>query len=491
MENVSQGTEQHGTGLERISQPIEPILDPAVLAAASANPRWEALKDILRLRFAPGIYAAWVLQMSCLDDDGRVLRLALPNLFSLNWVNDHYRPVLQEALSSLGPIELDLVVREAMPSSGTTAAVEPPAAPAVASAPASEEVPAASESKPPHASDVVRGPYNPRYTFGTFVTGSSNELAFSAAKQVADGMVYCPLVIVGGVGLGKTHLLHAIAHGMLKRKPNARIHFRTSESFTIDVTQGIRNNRMDEVRKAYRSCDVLLIDDIQLLSGREACQEEFFHTFNVLHDAQKTIVVTSDRLPHEVPNLEERVRTRFEWGLIADLKIPELETRVAILKRKAADDNVELPDDVAMLIAQSVRSNVRELEGCLIRVMAWSNLRKQPITIQVARDALMGIVSDKARALTADAIVKAVAEYFGLKPADLKGQSRTQAVAYPRQVAMYLCRRHTSASSTDVGQALGGKDHTTVLNAVNKIKERMSSPEVRTQIEELERLLLE
>jgi chromosomal replication initiator protein len=445
----------------------------------TAAPRWDQLKEALRRRLSPQAYATWVAQMTCMADDGQTLRIGLPDSFSLNWVNDHYRHVLEEELRTSGNValELELHRRDALP---------------LAAEPAIEEVPPPVLA-PVEASEGHSAAINPRYTFTTFVVGPANELAWTAAHSVVENRTptYCPLVIVGGVGLGKTHLLHGIAHALLKRRPPARVQIKTSEQFITDVVQGIRAQRMDEVRRAYRACDVLLIDDIQFISGKEVCQEEFFHTFNALYDGQKQIVVTSDRLPHEISDIQERVRTRFAWGLIADLKLPELETRVAILKKKAEAESILLDDEVATFIAQSVRTNIRELEGCLIRVHAFSALTKQPITTHLAREVLKGLISDKARTLTCETIVKTVAQVFDLKVADLKSPKRARNIALPRQIAMYLCRRHTSASYPEIGQALGGKDHTTALNAFHRIGERLSDPDIRAKVEEVERLLLE
>lgn len=428
--------------------------------------------------------------MSCVADDGHTLRIGLPDSFSLNWVNDHYRHVLEEELGAAGNVALQLEICRQEGVAQLAAPVVEVAGPAVpAFATAAEPAPVNGAAEP----DAFTARLNPRYTFTSFVVGAANELAWSACHSVVENRQpsYCPLVIVGGVGLGKTHLLHAIGHALSKRRPPAKVQLKTSEQFITDVIQGIRNHRMEEVRRAYRACDVLLIDDIQFISGKEACQEEFFHTFNALYDAQKQIVVTSDRLPYEITDIQERVRTRFAWGLIADLKLPELETRVAILKKKAEADGIELDDTVASFIAQSVRTNIRELEGCLIRVHAFASLTKQPITLVLAREVLKGLITDKSRALNCDTIVKTVAQAFDIKVADLKSAKRGRAIALPRQIAMYLCRRHTAASYPEIGQALGGKDHTTALNAFNRIGERMSDPEIKMRVEEIERLLLE
>jgi chromosomal replication initiator protein len=461
-----------------------------------ASGSWTQLKNALRHRLSEQAYATWVRQMSCLRDDGKSLVIGLPNMFSLDWVNNHYRHVLEEELRKVnGAIELDLQLsgEEELPHPDL---VEEAAE--VSSSGSWNAGPRASPSRPPTPShhshppitSVPTTPMNERYTFSTFVTGPSNQLAAAAAQTVAEnpGTAYNPLFVFGRVGLGKTHLAQAIGHFILEKVPSSRIVYQTTEQFVNDVIQGIRFERMDEIRSIYRAVDVLIIDDIQFISGKEACQAEFFHTFNALYDARKQVVVTSDKLPHEIKDLEERVRTRFQWGLIVDLQPPELETRVAIVKKKAETDAIDLDNDVAMFIAQSVRSNVRELEGCLIRVSAYASLTNQPITIELARSVLKDVMPGKSK-LTCDVIVKHVATYFDLKVSDLKSTKRGRAIAFPRQLAMYLCRKHTGSSYPEIGNALGGKDHTTALNAYNRIKERIDDPEVRRHLDEVERML--
>jgi len=441
----------------------------------SSEAYWGQLKEALQRRLSAQASATWLSQMSCVTDEGGKLVIGFPDLFSLNWVKDHYLDVIEEEARSLGPLELELAIRS-----------DPQIPVAADAAPVPEATPA------PVVAQVPRR-LNARYLFSNFVVGPSNELAFSAAKTVSESASssWNPLVIVGGVGLGKTHLLHAVAHSVLKRRPTANLQVKTSEDFINDVVQGIRTQKMERVRAKYRECDLLLIDDIQFISRKEACQEEFFHTFNALYDAQKQIIVTSDRLPHEIPELQERVRSRFAWGLIADMKTPELETRVAIVMKKAKTDGIDLPDEVATFLAQSVRSNMRELEGALIRVHAVSALKSVPITLQLSKEVLKGVISDKGQALTCEQIVRTVAGYFDAKVTDLKSTKRTRNIAYPRQVSMYLCRRHTSSSYPEIGNALGGKDHTTALNAFNRISERLADPEVRGHVEDIERQLLD
>lgn len=458
------------------------------------NGSWALLKTALVERLNAQQYATWVTRITCLQDDDDRLVLGLPDSFAVNWVSDHYRHVIEELLATIAP-GLELAIVEAPqdglttpppPPESLTAPAPPPAPPAPKVTPAPKAAEPASTYRPPTL------PMNDRYTFETFVTGPSNQLAAAAAQSVADnpGHAYNPLFVFGRVGLGKTHLIQAIGHRIAKRLDNANVVYQTTEQFVNEVVQGIRFERMEEFRTRYRACDCLIIDDIQFIAGKEACQAEFFHTFNALHDSRKQVVVTSDKLPHEIKDLEERVRSRFQWGLIVDLQPPELETRVAIVKKKAENDGIPVDDDVAMFIAQSVRSNVRELEGCLIRVSAYAQLTKQPIHIDLAKEVLKDILPGKSQ-LTCDTIVKSVSAHFDVKVSDLKSQKRGRAIALPRQISMYLCRKHTGSSYPEIGNALGGKDHTTALNAFNRISQRMSEPEIRRHVETIERALLD
>lgn len=477
---------------------------------------WERLEEALKHRLNPQKYGTWVRQMACLKDDDEVLVIGLPSAFSLDWVQNHYRHVLEEELAKIAPgveLELELVSKRPTAAGDEVLPIPEPvesepheiipdaasvAGPRVARP---DPVPAngygSSISRAPHPS---RGPapaaslvLNEKYTFETFVTGPSNQLAAAAAQSMADNpdSPYNPLFVFGQVGLGKTHLIQAIGHRVRARSPDARVRYQTTEQFVNDVIQGIRFERMDEIREVYRDCDLLIIDDIQFIAGKEACQAEFFHTFNALHGAKKQVVVTSDKLPHEIKDLEERIKSRFQWGLIVDLQPPELETRVAIVKKKADTEGIELPDDVAMFIAQSVRSNVRELEGCLIRVSAFASLASQPLSIEMAKTVLKDVLPQRSQ-LTCDHIVKLTAKHFDVKVQDLKSTKRGRAIALPRQISMYLCRKHVGASYPEIGNALGGKDHTTALNAYNRITERRETePEVRGHVEALERALLD
>lgn len=330
---------------------------------------------------------------------------------------------------------------------------------------------------------------NPKYSFSTFVTGKSNEFAHAASVAVAEApaQTYNPLFIYGGVGLGKTHLMHAIGHYILSQNPNAKVVYVSSEKFTNELINSIREYRNEEFRNKYRNVDVLLIDDIQFIAGKEGTQEEFFHTFNALHDANKQIIISSDRPPKEIPTLEDRLRSRFEWGLITDIQAPDLETRIAILRKKANLENMEIPDDVMLLIANKIQSNIRELEGALIRVVAYSSLTNKAITEELAEEALKDIISNnKPVEITVDLIKDKVSKRFDIRMDDFNSKKRTRAIAYPRQIAMYLTRELTDLSLPKIGDEFGGRDHTTVIHACEKISTDMvSDHQLRNKIDNI------
>lgn len=313
---------------------------------------------------------------------------------------------------------------------------------------------------------------NSKYTFDTFVIGSGNRFAHAASLAVAEApaKAYNPLFLYGGVGLGKTHLMHAIGHFVLEHNPRAKVLYISSEKFTNEFINAIRDNRGESFRNKYRNIDVLLIDDIQFLAGKEGTQEEFFHTFNALHEERKQIIISSDRPPKEIPTLEERLRSRFEWGLITDIQPPDLETRIAILRKKAKADNLEVPIEAMVYIANQIDTNIRELEGALIRVVAYSSLINADITSHLAAEALKDIMpSSRPRVITIQDIQQKVGEFYGMKMEDFKARKRTKMVAYPRQIAMYLSRELTDFSLPKIGEAFGGRDHTTVIHAHEKI----------------------
>lgn len=321
---------------------------------------------------------------------------------------------------------------------------------------------------------------NPKYTFTNFVVGGCNQFAHAAAAAVAErpAKAYNPLFIYGGVGLGKTHLMHAIGHQIRSEQQSVNMVYVSSEAFTNEVIASIRDDKMPDFRRKYREVDVLLIDDIQFIAGKESTQGEFFHTFNSLYESHKQIVLTSDMFPKEIPNLEERLRSRFEWGLIADIQAPSLETKVAILQKKAMVENIELTSEVAMFIAQKIQSNIRELEGCLIRLGAYASMAHADISVDFARHVLKDLLPHEKRVIDIELIQKAVAKYFDIKISLLRSKSREQKIARPRQVAMYLCREYTDRSLPEIGERFGGKDHSTVIYACKKIEEEMAKDPV-------------
>lgn len=340
-----------------------------------------------------------------------------------------------------------------------------------------------------------RAQLNPKYTFDTFVIGNSNRFAHAASLAVAEApaQAYNPLFIYGGVGLGKTHLMHAIGHYILNQNPSTKVVYVSSEKFTNELINSIREYRNEEFRNKYRNVDVLLIDDIQFIAGKEGTQEEFFHTFNALHESNKQIIISSDRPPKEIPTLEDRLRSRFEWGLIADIQPPDLETRIAILRKKAKVENIKVNDDVMLYIASKIESNIRELEGALIRVVAYSSLTNSDITVELAEEALKDILStNKVVEITVDSIKEIVSKNFKIKIEDFNSKKRTRAIAYPRQIAMYLTRELTDLSLPKIGDEFGGRDHTTVIHAYDKISADIKeNPELKRKIEDMIKQLKE
>ncbi len=378
-----------------------------------------------------------------------VLTVSVPSRVFADWIESRHGDLLAREAEAAGFPGLEIRFEASSPE---PAALPPPATAAAA---------------------AERGPTgNPRFTFETFVVGSSNQFAHAAARAVAESpsRSYNPLFLYGGVGLGKTHLMHAIAQEILRRNPGARVLYLSAERFLNDLINALRFERMHEFKRRYRELDVLLMDDVQFIAGKDSTQEEFFHTFNALHDAQKQIVVTSDALPKEIPTLEERLRSRFEWGLIADIQPPDLEMKVAIIRKKAAAEKTEVPNDVAMFIAGTVKSNVRELEGRLNRVLAFSSLTGKPLSVDLARETLRNIIGTEEHKVAPSEILKAVASHYGLRVSDMKAKSNAKPVAFPRQVAMYLCRKLTELSYPEIGRLFNDKHHSTVMHSVEKIQ---------------------
>jgi chromosomal replication initiator protein len=333
---------------------------------------------------------------------------------------------------------------------------------------------------------------NPRYTFADFVVGNSNQFCHAAAMRVAEkpGQSYNPLFIYGGVGLGKTHLLHAIGNAVLQRSPSSRVLYMSSETFTNELILALRHAKMEDFKKRLRTIEVLLIDDIQFISGKERTQEEFFHTFNALYSAKRQIVITSDKIPTDIPGIEERLQTRFSWGLTADLQAPDFETRVAILKQKAILEEFHLPHEVSHLIAERISSNVRELEGALTRLHAMSSIQSVPISLDMAKSALKPLLQPKVVNVTVDDIKKAVANHFSIKVTEIVSKRRTKNLSFPRHIAMYLCRKHTTASYPEIGEHFGGRDHSSVIHAASVVSSKLSTDvKVKEIIEGIEKII--
>jgi len=420
-------------------------------------------------RLPSAVVDSWVRPCRLVAVEGDHLRIAAPNKFSRDWLVQHHLDVLKAAAQECvgGHPRVSIVIDETLDS----APVDAPPAP----------------TRSALAPDTVDG-LNPRYTFDSFVVGSSNQFAQAACQAVAEmpSRAYNPLFIYGGVGLGKTHLLHAVGHQAVKLFRGLTVVYLSSERFTNELINAIRYDRTAEFRGRYRTIDLLLIDDIQFISGKERTQEEFFHTFNDLYDSRKQIILSSDCSPKDIPEIEERLRSRFEWGLIADIQPPDFETRVAILKKKAALERVLLADDVAYLIAGRVKSNIRELEGSLTRMIAFCALTSREMSIDLAQEVLANLWGEEEKIITIEQVQRKVCDAFGVKLSDLKAKNRTKAVAFPRQIAMYVARQLTHASLAEVGRAFGGKDHTTVLHAVTKITRLIQEdPKLRKTVDSL------
>jgi chromosomal replication initiator protein len=440
----------------------------------------------------------WLRPIELMSWDGATLRLRAPNSYIRFWFESNFLSSLVKELQDLGHenirVEFDADGGAPAPAApdipvemplGTAPVITPVSEPIVTSAMTDDDAAIA-------APDTAT--LNPRYLFDTFVAGPSNQLAFAASQAAASSYPpkYNPVFLCGGVGLGKTHLLHAIGHQQLANRPGARIVYISSERFMNEYVQAIRTGRMHEFRRNYREgIDVLLVDDVQFLAGKESTQDEFFHTFNALHETHKQIVMTADRKPHEISDIADRLRTRFAWGLLADIEPPELEVRIAILRKKAAVESVTLPDDVAMYIAQAIKSNVRELEGALIRLAAYASLSKRRIDLEFAQETLGAALTRPREIITVDTIIKVVASYYGLKPAEIKSDRRHKSLANPRAIAMYLSRHHTKDSYPDLARAFGGKHHTTVISAVQKIADRIKDDaSLRSEIHAIESMIL-
>ncbi len=417
---------------------------------------WTRCMGALETELPEQQFNTWVRPLQAMEGNG-ALKLLAPNRFAVDWINANLLPRIGELLRDESTGDVPIVTVEV--GSRSSAARAPPAGFAAASTRRAEGL-------------VVGARLNPDFSFASFVEGKSNQLAKAAALQVAEnpGRAYNPLFIYGGVGLGKTHLMHAIAHHIRRQNGEARIAYVHSERFVGDMVRALQHNSMNEFKTAYRSLDALLIDDIQFFAGKERSQEEFFHTFNELLEGQHQVILTCDRYPKEVAGLEERLKSRFGWGLTVAIEPPELETCVAILMTKAQANAVTLPEEVAFFIAKRIRSNVRELEGALRRVIANSRFTGRPITLEFTKEALRDLLSLQAKLVTVENIQKTVADYYKVRLADLLSKRRSRSVARPRQVAMALAKELTSHSLPEIGDAFGGRDHTTVLHACKRIK---------------------
>jgi chromosomal replication initiator protein len=436
------------------------------LMTAATNPArerepanaWEKFLELVKSRVSINTYTTWFQPTRLNRAEGENLYVQIPSTVFRQVLTRTYGEIVKAVFHQLGTpnLKVHYVCTE-------------------------EEAAPASVAAPPKQSkldfDNNDHQLNLRYTFDSFVVGKSNEFAHAASRAVAEqpSKAYNPLFLYGGVGMGKTHLMHAIGHTIKKRNPAMRLCYVSAEKFTIEVINSLRFDRMITFRDRFHTVDVLLVDDIQFIAGKERTQEEFFHTFNALYEQQKQIVISSDCLPKDINSIEERLRSRFEWGLIADIQPPDLETKIAILQKKAENDRFPLPDDVAEYIARAIKSNVRELEGALTRLMAYASLTGATVSLATAQQVLRNIIASQEKRVTIDLIQKRVSEHFNLREQDLKIRSNTRAIAFPRQVAMYIVKQLTTASLPEIGRQFGGKHHTTVLHSINKIEEMRRS----------------
>lgn len=440
---------------------------------------WKKILEEIEKKVSKPSFETWLKSTQAQSLENDMLTIIAPNVFARDWLENRYTHLLTEVIHNItGNI---YQIRFITPQQENTA-IEQPAKPKHA-------MPKILNSK----ENVQKTMLNEKYTFDTFVIGNGNRFAHAASLAVAEApaKAYNPLFIYGGVGLGKTHLMHAIGHYVLEHNPNANVVYLSSEKFMNEFINSIRDNETVEFRNKYRNVDVLLIDDIQFLAGKEQTQEEFFHTFNSLHENSKQIVISSDRPPKEIPTLEDRLRSRFEWGLITDISPPDLETRIAILRKKAKAENLDIPNEVMVYIANQIDTNIRELEGALIRVVAYSSLVNRDMDAELAAEALKDIIpASRPKVVTIETIQKAVSEKFNIKMEDFASKKRTKSIAFPRQIAMYLSRELTDLSLPKIGEEFGGRDHTTVIHAYDKISDLMTrDSELRQTIEELTTLI--
>lgn len=428
---------------------------------ANLQDLWEKTLNVLKNEMSEVSFNTWMKSCSPISISEDTIKISVPNAFTRDILNNRYKDLVANSIQGICSklYKLEFLISSEV---------------------ALEETQNQQKVKSLSLNDEISNTLNPKYTFDSFVIGNSNRFAHAASLAVAEApaKAYNPLFIYGGVGLGKTHLMHAIGHYILENNPKAKVEYISSEKFTNELINAIKHDKNEEFRNKYRNVDVLLIDDIQFIAGKEGTQEEFFHTFNALHEANKQIILSSDRAPKEIPTLEDRLRSRFEWGLIADIQAPDFETRMAILKKKADVERLNVPNEVMVYIATKIKSNIRELEGALIRIVAYSSLTNREITVDLASEALKDIISKRqSKSITIDSIQDIVSSYFNLRVQDFKSQKRTRNVAYPRQIAMYLSRKLTDMSLPKIGEEFGGRDHTTVIHAYEKISENLKTDE--------------
>ncbi len=421
---------------------------------------WPQVLDTIKGQININSFETWIKPIRLGSLEEKRIILEVPNNFFRDWVNDNYLVTIKKVLHDLTgeDFSIALQVKKTRPLH-------------------LEEGP---EEDVGFNEALASRMFNPRYTFENFVVGEGNQFAHAASQAVADtpGRRYNPLFVYGGVGLGKTHLLNAVGHRIIKNRTISdpgKVCYISSEEFTNELVNSIRFERMDGFRKKFRNIEVLLIDDIQFISGKERTQIEFFHTFNSLYENKKQIVLTSDKFPRETPNFEERLKSRFEWGLIADIQPPDVETKVAILKKKSEFEKIYIPNDVAFFLASHINSNIRILEGCLIRLGAFASLSKKEITLEMAKEVLRNFIKDKEAAISIDNIQKMVASYFDLKPKDLRSKRRLKQLVIPRQIAMYISKKLTTCSLIEIGEKFGGKDHSTVIHSIKRTEEKISN----------------
>ena len=448
---------------------------------------WKSVLSRLETRLDPHTFNTWLRPTTLAWKDETVVRISVPNDVYRDWLRDNYSDLIGETLSELtgGPLAIEFTTTSA--ATGAPQAQAPPRLGEPVGMMGSSgrtSLNTRGGPAPFEESGPVSGPLNSKYRFSTFVVGTSNQLAHAAARAVAESpsRSYNPLFLYGGVGLGKTHLMHAIGHKILQGNPGLRLVYISSERFMNELINAIRYDHTFEFREKYRNIDVLLMDDIQFLAGKERTQEEFFHTFNALYDAQRQIVLTSDSPPKEIPTLEERLSSRFEWGLLADIQPPDLETKIAILQKKASAENVVIPDEVMLFIATNSKSNIRELEGALIRLVAYSSLTNELVTIDLARNVLRDSLNTRAAVITIDKIQENVADYYGLRASDLRTKSNARRITQPRQVAMFISKKLTNHSLPEIGRAFGGKHHSTVIHSVRKVEYECEKDEGTRQV---------